>query len=172
MIKEKELLLDEVKALVKKSNGFIVTQYKDISANKLAGFRSEFHKLSSQLFITKKRLFLKALEDTNVQFTKDQLNGNIAMVLVDDKFIETTKIVYNFIDESKDQLAVVGGLFEGTQCDANALKRISVLPSQDEMRAEFLGLLEAPAAQTLGVFSALLSSVISCIDQKIKKEQT
>jgi large subunit ribosomal protein L10 len=172
MIKEKEQLLEEVKALVQKSNGFIVTQYKNVSANKLAGFRSEFHKLSSQLFITKKRLFLKALEGSSVKFTRDQFNGNIAIVLVDDKFIETTKVVYNFIDESKDQLAVIGGLFEGAQCDADTLQRISVLPSQDEMRAQFLGLLEAPASQTLGVFTAILSSVISCMDQKIEKEQT
>ena len=107
-----------------------------------------------------------------MKFTRDQFNGNIAIVLVDDKFIETTKVVYNFIDESKDQLAVVGGLFEGAQCDADTLKRISALPSQDEMRAQFLGLLEAPASQILGVFTSILSSVISCMDQKIEKEQT
>tara|TARA_A100001015_G_C14871317_1_gene664504 strand:- start:147 stop:665 length:519 start_codon:yes stop_codon:yes gene_type:complete len=172
MIKEKEQLLEQVKSLVQESNGFILTRYNKLPVNKLASFRSEFHKISSQLFVTKKRLFLKALEGANVEFTKDQLDGNIAMIFVGEKFIETTKVVYNFIDEVKDQLEVIGGLFEGAQCDALTLERISALPNQAEMRAQFLGLLEAPASTTLGVFSSILSSVISCIDQRIEKEQT
>jgi large subunit ribosomal protein L10 len=36
------------------------------------------------------------------------------------------------------------------------------------MRAQFLGLLEAVPAQTLGVMDALLTSVVYCLDNKSK----
>ena len=35
-------------------------------------------------------------------------------------------------------------------------KQISKLPGKDEMRAQFLGLLEAPMAQTLAVMEAVI----------------
>jgi large subunit ribosomal protein L10 len=45
---------------------------------------------------------------------------------------------------------------------------MSQLPSKDVMRAQFLGLLEAPMAQTLAVMEALISSVVYCLDNKIE----
>jgi large subunit ribosomal protein L10 len=47
---------------------------------------------------------------------------------------------------------------------------ISKLPTLLEMRAQFLGLLEAPMTQTLGTIQAMLTSVIYCLDNKAKKE--
>ena len=47
--------------------------------------------------------------------------------------------------------------------------RLSLTASKDEMRAQFLGLLEAPLAQTLAVMDAVLSSVVYCLDNKSKE---
>ena len=54
---------------------------------------------------------------------------------------------------------------------AEDVKAISELPSQDEMRAQFVGLLEAPMTQTLSVMQALLTSIMYCLENKAKAGQ-
>ena len=53
---------------------------------------------------------------------------------------------------------------------ASDVERLSKLPSKDEMRAQFLSVLEAPMSQTLAVMEALLTSVPYCLDNKCKQE--
>ena len=48
---------------------------------------------------------------------------------------------------------------------------MSKLPSKDEMRAQFLGTLEAPMAQTLAVMDALLTSVVHCLNNKVQLDE-
>ena len=51
-------------------------------------------------------------------------------------------------------------------CSASDVEQISKLPSKEEMRAQFLGTLEAPLSQTLGVIEALLTTVMHCLENK------
>ena len=61
---------------------------------------------------------------------------------------------------------VLTGYMDGKLYNAEEVKTLSELPSKDELRAQFVGLLEAPMGQTLGVFDALLTSVIHCLNNK------
>ena len=44
------------------------------------------------------------------------------------------------------------------------------LPAKDEMRAQLLGLFEAPMSQTLSTMESLLTSVMHCLENKKDKD--
>ncbi len=71
----------------------------------------------------------------------------------------------------KKHVEVVGGRFEGKMYTGADVEKLSNLPSKDEMRAQFLSVLEAPMSQTLAVMEALLTSVVYCLDNKSKQEE-
>lgn len=100
------------------------------------------------------------------------LKGNVGFVVATDNFLETTKELYNFKSDNKDLLEVLGGHYEGSFCSSSQVEMISKLPSLPEMRAQFLGTLEAPLSHTLGVVEAILTSVIYCLDNKAKDQQS
>ena len=65
---------------------------------------------------------------------------------------------------------MLGGLIEGAICSAEYVEAIAKLPGIQEMRAQFLGLLEAPMAQTARAFHAILASILYCLEEKCKKD--
>jgi large subunit ribosomal protein L10 len=165
---EKELLLDEVKNQIKGREAFVIMRYQVLNANKANEFRREINKLGGNIEVVRKRLLVKAAEAAGVKLDLEALPGHIGLVLVGKDPIETTKAVYRFSQDNDKTIEVIGGQFEGQMYTGAQVQALSMLPSKDEMRAQFLGLLEAPMAQTLAVMDALLTSVVFCLDNKSK----
>jgi large subunit ribosomal protein L10 len=170
MLAEKEIFLEEIKGKIDPSLGFVLASYRGISANAFAGFRSRLVEAGGDFFVIKKRVFVKAAKDLNLEYGVKELEGHVGLAFTKDNFLSMTKALYAFKKEHNEALSVIGGHFEGKKCSSQDVELISKLPSLLEMRAQFLGLLEAPMTQTLGTIQAMLTSVIYCLDNKAKKE--
>lgn len=170
MIEEKKLLLDEIKKSLKPENGFIVASYEGIKANEFAQFREGIAEAGGNFVAIKKRVFQKAAADLDLEYELNELEGHVGLVTADDTFVATTKALYKFKKESADKIKILGGHFEGKKCTPTEFEQVSKLPSLEELRAQFVGLLEAPMTQTLGVMQALLTSVCYCLENKANKE--
>lgn len=166
MNKEKQLLLDEIKDQITQSGAFITLQYSKVTANMANEFRREIEKVGGSLEIVKKRLFIKVLESIGLKCDLSDLPGHVGLVFARRDPIETTKAIVNFSKNNENAFALIGGRVDGKLIDAKDVERLSKLPSKDQMRAEFLGLLEAPMAQTLSVMDSLLTSVVHCLSNK------
>ncbi len=170
MLAEKEIFLEEIKGKIDPSIGFVLTNYRGINANAFAGFRSKLIEAGGDFFVVKKRVFIRAAKDLNLEYKVKELDGHVGLAFARENFLSMTKALYAFKKESAEAVSILGGHFEGKRCSSQEVEQISLLPSQDEMRAQFLGLLVAPMTQTLGLLQALLCSVIYCLDNKAKKE--
>jgi large subunit ribosomal protein L10 len=163
---EKQLLLDEIKQQIDGSAVMILAKYQQMNPNLSAAFRTSLGSAGGAFEIVRKRILLKAMQAAGFAIDADLLQGHIGVIFAGKDPIQVTKVLYQFTKENEDILEVLGARFEGKFCSAEDVKQISELPSQDEMRAQFLGLLEAPLAQTLAVMEALLTSVPYCLENK------
>lgn len=163
----KKLLVDEIKSKLERGS-FIVTQYKGLGANQANDLRSELSKTGGELEVVRKRLLVKAAESLGVELDEAALEGHIGVIVTGEDPVTTTKTVVDFGKEGA--LEVLLGHFEGKTCTASDVKKLSELPDKDGMRAQLLGLLEAPMSQTLATMEALLCSVVYCLDNKVKEQ--
>ena len=169
MRQEKHFLLDEVKGQIDKANGsFVIMQYVGLTANKANEFRRQVRKLGGNVEVMRKRILKKAAAESGIELDITSLEGHIGVVYVSEDPIEMTKLVIKFGQENNKMVNVIGGRFDGQLYHAQDVEKLSKLPGRDGMRAELLGLFEAPMAQTLAVIEALLSSVVYCLDNKCK----
>lgn len=171
MRKEKQLLLDEVKNQIGEYPSFVIMRYSSLKANDANQFRSDIAKIGGSYEVMRKRLLLKAAAETGVQLDLAALPGHIGIVYAGSDPIETTKLVFKFGQDKEKAVEVLGGRFDGQLYNAAQMEMLSQLPSKDEMRAQFLGTLEAPMAQTLAVIDALLTSVCHCLENKSQQGQ-
>ncbi len=169
---EKQLLLDEIKDKIVGSKALVLASYKRLEPNAASAFRTNLAKTGGSLEVVKKRVLIKAAQVAGVELDPALLQGHIAVVFANQDPIQTTKAVYQFSKENEEVLEVIGGRFEGAFCSAQDVEQISKLPSKDEMRAQFLGTLEAPLSQTLAVMEALLTSVMHCLDNKSQQNNS
>ena len=171
MRKEKQLLLDEIKEKIDGSTAMVLTSYQSLKPNLSADFRMQLNKAGGGFSVVKKRVLVKAANAEGVELDEDALEGHIGVAFAYEDPISMTKAVFDFAKTNKDVLTVIGGQFEGRLMSAEDVKAISQLPSKDEMRAQFIGLLEAPMSQTLSVVEALLTSIMHCLENKSQAGQ-
>lgn len=165
---EKQLLLDEIKVRIQESPSYLIAQYAKLTANKANEFRRQMAKIGVDFEVVRKRVLVKAAENAGISLEVDALPGHIGIILPKSDPVEATKAVLQYSSSNENCFQLLGGRVEGLLVDAQDMKRLSELPTKPEMRAQFLGLLEAPMAQTLAVMDALLSSVVYCLDNKSK----
>lgn len=166
---EKQFLLDEVKDQMKKFDSFVIMRYSSLSANAANEFRSEVAKRGGNVEVVRKRVLIKAAKAAGIELELADLPGHIGMVFTGADPFETTKYVFKFGQDNEKAVEVVGGRFDGKLYNGADVEMLSKLPGKDEMRAQLLGVLEAPMSQTLAVMEALLSSVVYCLDNKSKQ---
>ncbi len=171
MKREKQLLLDEIQDHMKRSSSFIITQYDKLTAVKANEFRREVAKVGGNFEVVRKRVFVKAASDIGIQFDVDDLKGHIGLVFSSTDPIEATKAIIKYSDDNDKVFTLAGGYVDGQTVNSEDMKKLAQLPGKDQMRAQLLGLFEAPMAQTLSVMDALLTSVMHCMDNRSEKEQ-
>jgi len=169
MRQEKQLLLDEIKGKIDESTALVLTRYDKLTPNDADGFRRSISDAGGAFAVVKKRVLVKAAEKGGIDLDPNMLKGNIGVMFAYQDPLAPTKALFKFADANKESFEVLVGRFEGKICNAADVKAISQLPTQDEMRAQFLGLLEAPMSQSLAVMEALLTSIMHCLENKSKE---
>ncbi|NGX57987.1 MAG: 50S ribosomal protein L10 [Chlamydiae bacterium] len=171
MRKEKQLFLDELQEQIDHYGSFVIMSYLGLDANQMHQFRKKIREVGGNIKMVPKRMFMIASDKSGFKLDLDMLTGHIGVVFASDP-IETTKAVFECQKEATDdKLKVVGGCIDGEILDSKAMIELSKLPSKQELRAQFVGLLQAPLVQTVSVMNALVSSVVYCLDNKCKKEE-
>ena len=166
MRQEKTLLKEEIKEQFNRFGSFVIMQYEKLTANAANDFRREVRKSGGQVEMVRKRVLIKAADDAGIKLEHASLPGHIGIAFLGEDPIEATKIVFKFSKDQGNIIEVIGGQFDGQLYSGEDVKRLSTLPSKDEMRAQLLSTLEAPLSQTLAVMEALLLSVPFCLDEK------
>ncbi|MCH9613449.1 MAG: 50S ribosomal protein L10 [Chlamydiia bacterium] len=170
MRKEKQFLLDQIKSEIDDSNAMVMMSYQNLGPNATFELRDQIRKAGGHMTVVKKRVFVKALEAAGVAVDGVELSGHLAIIYTGEDTVAPTKAVFKFSTENAETLSVLGGHFDGKVATPADVEALSKLPSQDEMRAQFLGILEAPMSQTLAVFEALLTSVPHALENKAEKD--
>lgn len=170
MREEKQLLLDEIREKVVGSKAYLLTRYQKLNPNLASDLRMKLAKAGGGFAVMRKRMLMKAAEGEGVSLSREMLKGHVGVAFTLDDPIQFTKALYQFSKENEEVLEVLGGQFEGRLYSGAEVKLLSELPSLDEMRAQLLGLFEAPMAQTLSVMESLMTSVLYCLENKSKKE--
>ncbi len=163
---EKQLLLDEIQSKMGPQATIVLARYHKLDPNLAFSFRSRLGAQGAALEVVKKRLLMKAAAQSGYPLDEGVLSGHSAVIHSEQDPISMTKAIYQFMGEHEEIIEILGGRFEGKTCAPQDVKAISQLPSKEEMRAQFLSVLEAPMAGVLGTIDQLLTSALWCLNNK------
>lgn len=93
--------------------------------------------------VAKKTLLKRALSEENITGELPLLEGEIAIAYSTDELAPAREI-YNFSRDYKDNVKIVGGIFEGKYMDANEMLSIATIPGMQVLRGQFVNLINSP----------------------------
>lgn len=171
MRQEKQLHLDAIKEQIDQYGSFLIMSYLGLTANAAHKLRREVAKCGGAVEVLPKRMLTIAAKEAGVELNTDDLPGHIGVVFAGEDPVETTKVVFEFRKSYQDNIQFVGGHIDGSVLDGGQVEKLSQLPGKQQMRADFLAVLQAPLVQTVSTMNALLTSVLFALDNKSKKSE-
>ncbi len=130
----------------------VVTKYSGLTVKDLSNLRAELRKDGASYKVTKNSLAKIAVKGTKFEVISDMFAGPTGVATSKDP-VAAARVAYNFAKKN-DKLVILGGAMGGKVMDAKAVEALAKLPSMNELRANLIGVLQAPASKLVGVLQA------------------
>jgi len=161
----KEELVARYVELLGSATGFVVVQSKGLSVKEVDGLRAAVRKANGSYLVAKNTLLTKALEQVGLPVPADLLTGPNGIAFGMDNFPGVAKAILDYASDTTrvEKMKVVGGLMGSDALTGPQVDAISKLPSLDEMRAQLIGLIVAPATGIVSVVQAANANVVNVL---------
>ncbi len=140
----KEELVEQYIDLLNQSRAVFLAEYSSVSVAQLEKLRADVRGANGAFHITKNSLLRLALERSGRPIPEEILTGQTAAGFALGELPAMAKTLVEFSDDV-EQFSLKGGLMDSTLLTAEAIEAMAKLPSLDELRAQIIGLINAPA---------------------------
>ena len=144
--------IETLKGVFANSGAVVITHYMGLTVAELTDLRARLRKEDAQITVVKNRLAQKALAGSAGEAGDALFKGPVAIAYGRDP-VSAAKVVTQYAKDN-DKFTVVGALMGQLVLDQQAVKSLAALPSLDQIRAQLIGLLQAPATKIAGVLQA------------------
>ena len=150
---QKSEAIETLKGVLADSGAVVVTHYMGLTVAEMTDLRLRLRKEGATLQVVKNTLAQKALNGAAGEKGDALFKGPVAIAYGQDP-VSAAKVVTQYAKEN-EKFSVVGGLLgQTTVLDKAAVSSLATLPSLDQIRAQLIGLLNAPATKIAGVLQA------------------
>ncbi len=166
----KEELVAHYLELINQSNAIFMTEYSGMSVKKVEALRRTVREADGSFHVTKKTLLKLALEQSGKPIPVDLMEGQLAAGFAMEEVPTLAKALVKFA-KAEEALTLKGGIFNDEILSLDQVKALADLPSLPELRAQLLGLINAPAQNIVSVVSNGIRQVVNVIDAYAKSEE-
>ncbi len=155
--------------LLNQSQGVILTENNGMSVAQLQELRNTVRQQNGAFHVAKNTLTAIAMKEAGMPVPEDLLQGTTVVGFAFDNMPGIAKTITEFAKKN-EQVVVKGAVMDGNILSPADVKALADLPSMDELRASFLGVLNAPATQIAGVLNSSVSQVVRVIKAYSEKD--
>lgn len=156
----KQELVAEYRRLIEAHPSLILASFAGMNVKSLDLLRRRIRESGGEFHVVKNRLMALALSERGVTLPGPVLEGSTIVGFAADDLPAVAKAMVEVARQS-EALAVKGGLVDGAVYDARQVERLADLPPLPIVRAQFLGLLQAPAGRIAGALAGSVRQVMN-----------
>ena len=136
ILEQKQLVIDEIKEKVEKSNGIVLFDYRGLTDAEIKELKHALKDVNSEYKVYKNTLIQRALNDLNIDIN-EYLNGPSAVAFSEDQ-IAPIKVLANFMKKHKAVTLKVG-LVDGNKTTEEELQQLATIPSREGLLTMLAG---------------------------------
>lgn len=149
---KKKDFVAELEGICKDSTAVIFTHYHGLTVSQVTELRRKLRENDANFKVVKNTLFKIAAQNAKVELEDNMSSGPVAIAYSKDP-VAAAKGVVEFAKKNED-LKLLGGIVDNAAMQVEDIKKLSKLPSLDELRGKIVGLLQAPATKLACVTQA------------------
>ena len=142
----KEEVLTAYTDWMKRSQAVILVEYTGVKMKDLDAIRGKIRESGGEFHIVKNTLARRAFADSGMEFPDDFLVKSTAVSFAFTDPASTAKALTEAM-KGKEAIKVKGGFMSGQTLNAAQVKALADMPPLPVVRAQLLGILQAPAGK-------------------------
>ena len=153
---------------LQKSEAVILVEYTGVTMKNMDDIRAKIRETGGEFHVLKNTLARRAFADNNMDFPQEYLLNSTAVSFA---FSDPASTAKALSDASKglEFIKVKGGFMDGQVLDADQVKSLASMPPLPVVRAQLLGVLQAPAGKlvrTIAEPARGMAAVIKAFTEK------
>ena len=136
ILEQKQLVIDEIKEKVEKSNGIVLFDYRGLTDNEIKNLRIKLRENDSEYKVYKNTLLKLAFKDMNINFD-EFLTGPTAIAFSNDD-VAAVKVLSDTAKKN-EALVLKAGYIENSVCDKAKLDEFAKIPSREGLYTMLAG---------------------------------
>ena len=140
--KKVEIAVSLDKALAD-AQSVVFVKFDKLKVADVNALRRNLQKDGIGYFVSKKTLLKRSLDKKGITGDMPELAGQIAMAYGTD-LLAPAREVYAFAKTHKENISIVGGVFEGKYMDKAEMEKVATIPSREVLLSQIAYLLKSP----------------------------
>lgn len=150
----KEELLEEYRQQAADSSGILLAEYTALSVPQMQKLRHQIREQEGALYVVKNTLFRIAMEEQDVDVPEAFITGPTLAAFCHQDVPPVAKILRDYTKEAEEgRFRVKGGFMSGQPLSEEAALAVADMPSREELMAQVLRTINAPATQVVSVLT-------------------
>lgn len=145
---DKEQEIKHIAELFAKSNGAFIIDFKGMKVEQVTTLRKKLHQTNSEMKVVRNTLAKRVFKSQPGAdgALSGVMRGTNAIVFSYGEINATAKTLSDFAKDV-DIVQIKAGMMDGNALDAGKIKFLAGLPGKDQLRAQFLALLNEPGSK-------------------------
>lgn len=162
-------LLDLYREEVKKSSALVFTNYRGFSVQNLQSLRVKLGETNTDFMVVKNTLLGIALKENGLPHPDSLLAGPNAVAFIGEDIGRTVKSMMDWMKAEKiGELS--GALLGSSVLDGKNAEALAELPTKEQVLAQVLGAINAPASTLARMLTAPSASLVRVINARVEQQ--
>jgi large subunit ribosomal protein L10 len=158
---QKEKVVEELGQIFESSGVVVVAHYAGLTVAEMQDLRARMREVGGSVRVAKNRLAKIALQDKPGAAMANLLTGMTVLAYSEDP-VAAAKVADKFAKEN-DKFVILGGAMGETALDPAGVKAVASMPSREELIAQIVSCIGAPASNIAGAIGAPASNIASIL---------
>ena len=164
---QKEKVVEELGQIFESSGVVVVAHYAGMTVAQMQDLRAKMREVQGSVRVAKNTLAKIALEGKPSAKMADLLSGMTVLAYSEDP-VAAAKVCDAYA-KTNDKFVILGGAMGDSVLDQAGVKTVASMPSREELIAQIVSCIGAPASSIAGAIGAPASniaSILSTIEEK------
>lgn len=167
----KSEILEQYKAWVSKSQAVFMTEYTGLTMKQFDDLRTKLREIGGEYHVLKNTLGKRVFKEAGYDIRDDLFAGSNAVGFAFDDSPSAAKVIADFAG-TIDFVKIKGGYLGHRAITADEVKALAELPPLPVMRAQLLGVLQAPASKLVRTLAEPGRGIAAVVRAFSEKEAT
>lgn len=165
---QKEQLVEELGQIFESSGVVVVAHYEGMTVAHMQDLRARMREAGGSVRVAKNKLAKIALEGKPCASIADYLTGMTVLTYSEDP-VAAARIADKFAKDN-DRFVILGGAMGEQALDPAGVKAVASMPSREELIAQIVSCIGAPASNIAGAIGAPASNIAGILSTLEERE--